>query len=389
MTRAKMFFRVVFKTVRVRPERALLSLAALLVGATLASAFINLYFELPRKMTTEFRNLGPNLLVAPQAGNPTIPESVADEIASAYPNLSPLPWLYAVGTINQEEVILGGTALDALATLNPGWQISNVQEKDSGQKLETFLSSQAARRFPQEEGLLAGERAAAHFGWQAGQMVRVDYGTESITLPLLGVLSTGESADSQVLMPLATLQNLANKQGDLSLIQVAAPGDSTQVEQTRSKLAALITHAEIRPLRQVIESEAQVVLKIKGLMFGLTAIVLAIVILSVMTTVSGLVFDRRRDIGVLKALGGTDQAISLLLLAETTSLAVLATLLGYVLGFGLAQWASLRIFHSALQWRWDALPAVLVVTLTVALAGTIFPIQLVRRLNPAVVLKGE
>jgi putative ABC transport system permease protein len=105
--------------------------------------------------------------------------------------------------------------------------------------------------------------------------------------------------------------------------------------------------------------------------------------------VSGLVFDRRREIGLMKALGGSDGAISLLFVAETTCLAVLAAAAGTVLGFVLSQWAVHRIFHSALAWRWDVLPVVIAVTLFVTFAACIFPIQLVRRLEPAVILKGN
>ena len=391
MARSRMFFRLIFKTFQVQPGLVLTSLSALIVGATLASAFLNLYFDLPRKMTAEFRTLGPNLVVAPQGNIQTFYESVLEQLAATQPNILKLPWLYAVGNVNQEDVILGGTEPAALGALNPGWQVLNdPQKKTVPQSLESFLASQfEPRSHPPGEWLLAGEKAAAHFGWQPGQRVNLEYGGEEVTLPLLGIVSTGESADSQVLVPLATLQALTHREGQLSVIQLAVPGSAEQVEEVRQQLAANLPKVEIRPLRQVVESEARVVMKVRGLMFGLTAIVLGIVILSVMTTVSGLVFDRRRDIGIMKALGGSDRAISLLFVAETTLLAVLATALGYLLGFGLAQWAALHIFRSALGWRWDVLPAVLAVTLAVALAATAFPIHLIRRLHPAVVLKGE
>ena len=391
MSRARMFFRLILKAFQVQPGRVFISLCALLVGATLASAFLNLYFDLPRKMTAEFRSLGPNLVVAPPGNAQTFYQSVREELAATQPNLLKLPWLYAVGKMQQEDVILGGTELFALGAANPGWRVVNGPLRNAAApSLENFLVSQfGPRSQPPREWLLAGEKAAAHFGWQPGQRVTLAYGGEEITLPLVGILSTGESADSQVLVPLATLQALTHREGQLSLMQLAAPGSAEQVEEVRQQLAASLTKVEIRPLRQVVESEARVVMKVRGLMFGLTAIVLGIVILSVMTTVSGLVFDRRRDIGVMKALGGSDRAISLLFVAQTALLAVLATIFGYLFGFGLAQWAALHIFHSALGWRWDVLPAVLAVTLAIALAATAFPIHLIRRLHPAVILKGE
>jgi len=410
-----LFFQIVYKAFRVQPGRMAASFAALTVGATLASAFLNLYFDLPRKMTAEFRNLGANLILAPQGSAETLPEDVYRQVAAAQPQVPRLAWLYAVGRVNQREVIFGGTELDRLASLNPGWQVSeNAENKGSGQSLATFLDR--GQRGPsatlpstpfgfaqgkplragrtgvsdsQSGWLLAGEKAAAHFGWKAGEVVRVEYGEAALHLPLVGIVSTGGSEDSQLLLPLAALQAMTGRPGQLSLIQLAVPGSAAQVEAVRQQLAARWPEVEVRPLRQVLESEARIVLKVRGLMFGLTAIVFGIVILSVMTTVSGLVLDRQRDIGVMKSLGGSDRAIALLFVTETVCLAAGAALLGYAVGFGLAQWAALRIFQSPLQWRWDVLPTVVGVTLAVAFLAAAFPVYRVRRLNPAVVLRGN
>lgn len=407
MSRARLFFRVVYKAFRVQPGRMAASFAALTVGATLASAFLNLYFDLPRKMTAEFRNLGANLILAPKGSAETVPEDVYRQVAAAQPQVPRLAWLYAVGRVNQREVIFGGAELDRLASLNPGWQVSeNAGGKDRGQSLATFL--ERAQRGPSatlpstplragrtgvsdSKGgwLLAGEKAAAHFGWKAGDSVRVEYGETALDLPLVGIVSTGGSEDAQLILPLPALQAMTSRPGQLSLIQLAVPGSAAQVEAVRQQLAARWPEVEVRPLRQVLESEARIVLKVRGLMFGLTAIVFGIVILSVMTTVSGLVLDRQRDIGVMKSLGGSDRAIALLFVTETVCLAAGAALLGYAVGFGLAQWAAQRIFQSALQWRWDVLPAVVGVTLAVAFLAAAFPVYRVRRLNPAVVLRGN
>ncbi|MBF8305682.1 MAG: transporter permease, partial [Acidobacteria bacterium] len=100
MGRTRLFFRVVYKAFRVQPGRMAASFAALAVGATLASAFLNLYFDLPRKMTTEFRTLGANLILAPKGTSETLPEQVYRELAEAQPATPRLPWLYAVGKVN-------------------------------------------------------------------------------------------------------------------------------------------------------------------------------------------------------------------------------------------------------------------------------------------------
>jgi putative ABC transport system permease protein len=370
------------------------SFAALAVGATLASAFLNLYFDLPRKMTTEFRTLGANLILAPKGTSETLPEEVYRELAEAQPATPRLAWLYAVGKVNGQEAILAGTELERLAALNPGWQVlDDPSAKRSSESIDAFIARSARAQGglgnQQATWLLAGETAATHFGWKAGEAVTVNYGSATLDLQVIGIISTGGSEDSQLLLPLPALQEITGHAGQLSLIALAAPGAAAQVEAVRQQLARRWPEIDVRPLRPVLESEARVILKVRGLMFGLTAIVLAIVILSVMTTVSGLVLDRQRDIGVMKSLGGSDWAISLLFVAETLSIAAVAALLGYALGLGLAQWAAQRIFASALPWRWDTLPAVVGVTLAVAFLAATLPVYRVRRLDPAVVLRGN
>jgi putative ABC transport system permease protein len=365
-----MFLRIVSRALWVRPAKLFSSLSALTVGATLASAFLSLYFDIPGKMTTEFRALGPNLMVVPRGDAQTMPAALDARLAEEHSEVARLPWLYAIGRINDEDVILGGTELDRVARLHPSWHIA--PSGPLGQ-----------------EGILAGAKASAHFGWKPGEMVEVRYGDNRLSLPLLGAVSTGSSEDSQLLVPLAALQALTAQPGRLSLIQLAAPGSSSQVEAAWQSLQTAIPDAEVRPLRPVIESEARVVMKVRNLMLGLAGIVLALVMLSVLATVSGLIVDRERDIGVMKALGGSHTSIAGFFLAEMGFLALLAAAIGYAAGFGLARWIALRVFQSAVELRADVLGAVVAATLSAAMIATLFPTRWIRRADPAVILRGE
>jgi len=401
MGRWRMFFRVISKAFWFRPGKLSASLGALTVGATLLSAFLSLYFVLPGQMSGEFKMLGPNLMLAPRQNDQTFSEDVYTRLGSQQAQVLALPWLYAVGQtrheVANEEIVLAGTDLTRLASLNPSWKVvAGDAEKPASQSLAAFLAGRQGA-LQEQGGLFAGEKAAAHFGWNVGQTVELTYGGRAIHLPLWGVVSTGGSEDSQAILSISALQALTAQQARLSLIQIRAPGSAEQVEARRQEIAAMVPGVETKPLRQVVESEALVVMKVRALMYGLTAVVLGIVILSVMTTVSGLVLDRQRDIGIMKVLGGSERMISFLFVTEMSVTAFISALLGYGLGYGLAAWVAGRIFyspgdspgHSSLPWRWDALATVVAVTVAVALAATAFPIQRVRKLEPAVILKGN
>ena len=145
--------RLLLRAITHRPGKLVAVVSALAVGATLASAFLSLYFDLPAKMTSEFRSLGPNILIAPpeqSAEKPSTPgpagsatavatlnaQNVATVRASA-PNAAILPWLYAVGVVNKKTLVLAATELDGLATIHPSWMISRVSSAAATGSLAT------------------------------------------------------------------------------------------------------------------------------------------------------------------------------------------------------------------------------------------------------------
>lgn len=389
--------RLLLRAITHRPGKLLTVIAALAVGATLASAFLSLYFDLPAKMTSEFRSLGPNLLIVPAeqtspgqpAGAPALlAEQAVDSVRTAAPAAVALPWLYAVGIVNKKTTVMAATDLDLLQAVHPSWQITYAANTTASPSSDALAP-----------GAYAGERAAAQHQWSTEsadqQWVTVEYAGVEHQLPFKGIISTGGAIDEQIIVPLSTAQEMATRQGRLSAIEVAAPGDNAQVERTAAALrTSLGATAGVRPLRPVLESQARIIMKVRGLMLALTAVVLALVLLSVMTTISGLVLDRAREIGVMKALGGSNSRILRFLMAETSLLALAAALTGYFAGFALARAAAAHIFTTTgesplLSLRGDVFAAVVGVTVAVALAACALPARQMRDIDPAVTLRGE
>lgn len=389
--------RLLRRAITHRPGKLIAVMAALAVGATLASAFLSLYFDLPAKMTSEFRSLGPNILIAPPEAAPgrtaavtTLPaEQTISRASAAAPGAELLGWLYAVGQVNKKTVVLAGSEPERLATLHPSWKITPVAAPATGGSTTPA-------------GVYAGERAAAQQGWTAEstdqQWVTIDYAGAEHQLPLRGIISTGSAVDDQLILPLTALQQITALDGRISALEAAAPGDAAQVNTVLAALQGeLGKSASVRALRPVLESQARIVMKVRGLMLGLTAVVLALVLLSVMTTISGVVLDRAREIGIMKALGGSNGRILRFLMAETSLLALAAALAGYFAGFALARAAAAHIFAtsgaaaegSLLALRADVLVAVMGITLAVALAACALPARQLKQMEPAAILRGE
>ena len=234
-----------------------------------------------------------------------------------------------------------------------------------------------------------GVGVAQRFELKPGDALRVRYRDNEQTFRLAGVLATGAAEDNQILADLSQVQALAGSPGKLNVILARAAGEATAVEKTVSDLAARFPAAAVNPLRQVTEAEFHVVQRIRWALLGTTLVVLVVTALCVLSTMTALAFERRRTVGTLKALGATEARLAGLFLGEAAVLAVVASGIGFFAGVALARWLGATLFAASITMRWATLPLVTVVTVAVALLGTLLPLRLVRRTQPAVILRGE
>ena len=283
-----MFTRVVLRAMWERRQRVALALAALTVAATLATALIALYGDIERKLRGQFRGYGANIIVSPAGGRQTLS---IEALSEAEKHGSAAPFLYSVQTVNGEPVVLAGVDFERLGPLAAYWQING-------------------RRRPAQGECLIGERVAARFQLRPGGMIEIEGERRRVA----GIVSTGAAEDSQVILPIEEAARRAGLAGQASLIAVRA--EAVQVDSARAALAAALPQAEVRVLRTLVESEANVVLKIRGTLFLLTLLILLIVTLCVMNNFSAIVYQRRKEIGILKAIGGGERRIAALFAGE-------------------------------------------------------------------------
>jgi putative ABC transport system permease protein len=91
----------------------------------------------------------------------------------------------------------------------------------------------------------------------------------------------------------------------------------------------------------------------------------------------------------MKALGASGRLLNGFFAAEAAVLGATGALLGFVVGIGLAAWIGRVNFHASVTPRFSVLPVVLTGSMAVTLVSAILPISLLRRLQPAAILRGE
>ena len=343
-----MILRAAWKAMRERRDRLGLALAALTVAATLSTALLGLYADIETKLRGEFAGYGANLVLAPAGEAETVPIALladADRWGKA------APFLYRVETVEGEPVVIAEVDFARLEPLASYWQ---VQGRRTARPGECLVGERVAEKFHVGvDGVLRGRRVA-------------------------GVVATGGPEDSQIIVPLGPTSAA-------SWIGVRVEGP--RVEEARRALAG--PDVEARVLRAVVDSGAAVVLKIRGTLFLLSALVLAISGLCVMNNFSAMVYQRRKEIGILKAIGGADARIAALFTAEAAGLGALGGLAGFGIGSLVARWMGREIFRRPADVGVETLAAVLAITLAVALVATAVPLRRIRRIEPAVILRGE
>ena len=352
-----MILRLVWRAMFERRQRVALAFAALTVAATLSTALLGLYTDIERKLRGQFSGYGPNLVLAPAEGRQTLPLAALAEADKYGPAV---PFLYSVQAGNGEPAVLAGVDFDRLTPLAGYWQIDGQRRPGPGE-------------------CLVGERVAERFRLRPGSTLEVA-GTKRT---VAGIVSTGAAEDSQILLPIGDV-GLA---GVASLIAVRA--DSSRIEAVRAALTAALPDVEVRVVRAVVESEANVVLKIRGTLFLLTLLILFITALAVMNNFGAVVYQRRKEIGILKAIGAADRRIAAMFAAEVTALSLAGSVAGFGLGWIVARWLGWRIFHQPVPPRPELLPVVAALTVAVGLAATIWPLWEMREIEPAVILRGE
>jgi putative ABC transport system permease protein len=274
---------------------------------------------------------------------------------------SAAPFLFTVGQLQGEPVVVAAVDFSRAAALTGFWRVEGERRAAAGE-------------------CLAGSEAAKHFHLAAGQALELD----GVRCTLRGIVTTGGPEDAQILVPLGA-------RDAVSLIQIRA--DPPRLPDLRERMKRKFPGVDVRLLYAVAETEANVVLKVKSVLFLLSVLILAVTTLCVTTNFSALLVERRKEIGVLKAIGAGERAIAALFFAESLVLALTSTASGYGAGLGAAYWIGRRIFPSAA----GALPGVdllsffpvAATTLAVAALGTILPAARIWRLEAAEVLRGD
>jgi putative ABC transport system permease protein len=202
------------------------------------------------------------------------------------------------------------------------------------------------------------------------------------------VIDSGADEDNQVFLALPAAQKLAGLPGRESVAQISVNGSAGAISGYASQLAQQLPEYQVRPLRQVADAEGALLARIRLLIVAMIVLILVLTALCVLGTMAALAMERREDVGLMKALGGSISRVVGIFLAEVGVLGAMGGIAGTLLGFALSYWMGLKVFGAAISPRWEVFPITVALMILVALTGAL-PLRLLGRVKPAVILRGE
>lgn len=387
MPASQMFWRIIRRLLTANYGRLFVILLALGSGAAVTSALLNLQIDAGRRLTSEFRALGGNVIVAPRntaansddAPAATLDQSVFTQLPLQY-EARPVPavaFLYVIaqvakaGTRDFQPAVLAGNDGQGLVAIRPG-------------RRTQFLANL-------ENDPLAcemGTKAAAQFRAQAGDSLQLRNQGREAVCKIFAVVATGGPEDSQVFTSLKTAQLLADLPGRISLVQLSVTGTPNSVSSFISALAQRLPGADVHGIKQFTEAEAHLYKRISGLLSATVLLVLILTALCVMAGMSNVAAERKNDVGLMKAIGGSIERVVHLFLTEAFLLGLTGGMIGSAFGLLGSMWLGKSVFGVAAQPRLIVYPISVVLTVITSIASA-FPLRRLASVRPASVFRGE
>ena len=179
--------------------------------------------------------------------------------------------------------------------------------------------------FGQANAALASQRTLDRLDLEVGATLSVRHSGEPLDLEIVNVVAGGRELDDRIIMDLASAQHLIGRQGELSFIE--APADARAWLSERLPDELRLIDADQRR-----ESAASLTAGMRANLTAMSLLSLAVGLFVIYSVLAFLLVQRRRTIGMLRAVGVTEGRIQALLASETLILAGLGALAGLVLG---------------------------------------------------------
>lgn len=366
------FTSVILANLSGRPARSLLTLSGIAIAVAAVVSLLGVVRGFERSLLELYQGRGIDVMVQ-QAGrlqmtSSSLPESLGEQIAQVEGVAAVHPALIEVLSLLQD---------DMMGVVVQGWQPESTPVR------QLKLAAGQAFTDPEARQVIVGQRLAAALGVQPGASIDL---IEGETFEVVGVFESNNVFDSgSMFVPLQALQRLMLREDEVTMFAVVAHDRDPDLLRA---LAERIGASDTKLEAQVADEMAQKSTEIRvARSFAWLTSVIAVSIGSVgmLNTMMMAVFERTREIAMLRALGWRRRRVIAMVLGEATLLSILGAVIGIVLAVVLVRFlanlpASGRLVEGDIPLQIMAQGFVL--ALLLGLIGGVYPAWSASRLAP-------
>ena len=277
------------------------------------------------------------------------------------------PTLLGVVEANDRRVLLAGIDLDSVNVLKPWWRLTGTR--------------------PKANGLLAGAKTARILDLAVGRQVTIN----ERPMPVVGILEvTGSQDDHLLFAELSTAQRLLGKQGQISMVEVAALCNACPIDDMVSQIAGALPDARVMAIQQVVKGRMDTLHRFSTFSLGMSAVVVLVGSLVVLTTMMSSVRERKEEIGIFRAMGFRKRHVMRIIFSEAAIISGPAGVIGYLTG-SVATFIAVRFFssmeHASIVLDLGLFGAAVLLAMAVGLLASIYPAVMAARLDPNTALR--
>lgn len=378
---------IAIKNLMRRKAKAGFVMAGLVVGVAAIVAVISFVRAMTAEINHKMERYGANILILPRTGDLQlnygginlggVPFDIQQIRQSDLQRLGTIknaasiaatgPTLLGAVSAGNKDVLLAGIDMNSAGILKPWWKLTGD--------------------LPDTNGLMAGADTARVLNLAIGRDVKIN----GRSMPVTGILEpTGSQDDHLLFARLSTAQKILGRQGRISMVEVAALCNACPIEEMVRQISGVLPDARVMAIQQVVKGRMETLQRFSAFSLGMSAVVILVGSLVVLTTMMGSVRERREEIGIFRAMGFRKSHVMRIIFSEAAFISGPAGLMGYLAGTG-ATFSALRFFsdrdHVSIALDPALCGGALLLALAVGLAASVYPAIMAARLDPNTALR--
>lgn len=414
MTNRRMFLTMLLGALMRRRGRAAAAIGSSAVGAATLFCLAAVCLAVPAQMSEEMRQYGANLILVPVADQSTAQTTQAAQTArldeasilaaqdvlgsvvqASSGAVRSATYRYETVRVNKSAYLMGGIDVEATRALNGHWEVDGA--------------------WPAEGEVLIGADVASATGLGIGDMVNVEYlSTDNLTLGsvvssdgdsqtegerrwrVVGTVDTGGREDDIIYAPLAALEDLTGSADvgydvvELSVDTTTVPAAQVVQDLNEAGLSSQDgTGLRAQEVSKITSGNMRIIAMLNTLFWVVAVVVLALTLVGVSTTMTVIVSERKKEIGLRKALGASAFSIGAEFYTEAAAMGLVGGLLGTAVGYAMAWAVGAGVFERPIAFSWWLALCSLALSAAVAVIAASSPVRRATRIDPAVVLREE